>query len=107
MGRSEEKNLSESGIQIMDYKLVVHNKALKEIQRLSPINIKRVQHKIERLKTNPRPPGHKKMEGYISNRTTEQECYRIRIGDIRVIYTIEDQIITITVLQVSKRGDIY
>lgn len=91
----------------MSYKLVVHPKALKDIQKLSTSNIKRVEAKIEHLTTNPRPPGYKKMIGYESDRALGQECYRIRIGDIRAIYTIEEQIITVTVVQVEKRGDIY
>lgn len=91
----------------MNYKLIVHPKALKEMQRLGMNNFKRVEQKIEQLVHNPRPHGCKKMIGYQSERMPGQECYRIRIGDIRAIYTIEEQIITITVVQVEKRGDIY
>lgn len=91
----------------MNYRLIIHPKAEKDIDKLHTQTAERVIKKILALKTNPRPPGYKKMIGYESDRALGQECYRIRIGDIRAIYTIEEQIITITVVQVEKRGDIY
>ncbi len=91
----------------MIYELKIHPKALKDIQKLSPLNIQRVRFKIEKLKNNPRPEGHKKLTNYESDRINIKELYRIRIGDIRAIYSIEEKIITVTVIQVQKRGDIY
>lgn len=91
----------------MSYILNIHPKALKEIQRLSSQDIKRVEKKIDALTTNPRPNGYIKMTNYESERVSSDEFYRIKIGDNRITYIIEDKIITITIVQVKKRGDIY
>jgi mRNA-degrading endonuclease RelE of RelBE toxin-antitoxin system len=54
----------------MNYKLIVHIKAIKDIQQLSTINIKRAESKIEQLVQNPRPPGYKNWRD--SNQTEPQ-----------------------------------
>jgi mRNA interferase RelE/StbE len=51
------------------------------------------------LSENPRPYGYKKLVG--------RDAYRIRIGDYRIIYEIEDKIITVTVIDVGHRKEIY
>ena len=49
-----------------------------------PDNIqKRISEKILNLESNPRPPGIRKLQG--------EEGYRLRIGDYRVLYTVNDQ----------------
>ncbi|MFN3490381.1 MAG: type II toxin-antitoxin system RelE family toxin [Emticicia sp.] len=91
----------------MSYRIIIHPKALKEIQALARVEIDRAKQKIYDLAENPYPAGYKKLSGFKSDRTTIKQCYRIRVGDYRVIYTIEQEIITITIVQVKKRGDIY
>jgi len=51
------------------------------------------------LEENPRPPGSKKLKG--------RAGYRLRIGDYRVIYEIEDNILRVIVIDVGHRKDIY
>ena len=48
----------------------------------------------------PRPPGCKKLEG-------KRSYYRIRVGDYRVIYTINDGILRVLVVEVGHRGSVY
>ncbi len=91
----------------MNYKLSIHPKALKEIQKLPQHLILRIEKKIDNLLETPRPNGYKKLTNFESDRSPNEDCYRIRIGNIRVIYTIQDQIVTVTIIQVQKRGDIY
>jgi mRNA interferase RelE/StbE len=91
----------------MSYKLVIHPKAEKEIEKLHSISAKNVIKKVFNLVENPRPNGYKKLTNFQSERSNKLECYRIRVGDIRIIYTIEENIITVNVIQVQKRGDIY
>ncbi|MDZ7935730.1 MAG: type II toxin-antitoxin system RelE/ParE family toxin [Emticicia sp.] len=91
----------------MSYNIIIDNKAKKEIKKLHPIFAKKVIVKIFELANNPRPQGYIKMSGYESDRVASDEYYRIRVGDNRIIYTIQDNIITVTVVQVKKRGDIY
>jgi mRNA interferase RelE/StbE len=89
------------------YRLIIHPKAEKEFKKLENNLGKRLIDKIYSLSDNPRPTGYKKLTNYKSNRTPDKSCFRIRLGDIRIIYTIEDDIITVTIVQIKKRGDIY
>lgn len=59
----------------------------------------RITEKINMLMTNPRPPDCKKLQN--------SENYRIRIGEWRVIYRIEDNILLITVLKIGHRREVY
>ncbi len=61
---------------------------------------KRIARRIEALATEPRPSGVKKLEG-------EKDLYRIREGDFRIIYRIEDRILLILVLGIGNRRDVY
>lgn len=91
----------------MTYKIIITKKAEKDIEKLHRILAGGVLKKIFALEHNPRPPGYKKMNGYESDRAPNEQCYRIRVGDNRIVYTIEDMIVIVTVIQVKKRGDIY
>ena len=55
---------------------------------------------ILNLADNPRPFGVKKLEGF-------DDFYRIKKGNHRIIYTIEDDILTVEVLKVGNRKDVY
>lgn len=52
------------------------------------------------LETNPRPNNSRQLEGF-------RNTYRLRVGDWRIIYTVEDDRLVITVIRVGSRGDIY
>jgi mRNA interferase RelE/StbE len=54
---------------------------------------------LRQLADNPRPHGCKKLEGSV--------LYRIRIGDYRLIYDIEDHIIKVTVVKIGHRKEVY
>lgn len=82
------------------YLLEIKPSALKAIDKL-PLPIKaQVKGATESLKNNPRPAGHRKLSG-------GSGLYRIRSGDYRIIYAIEDQIITVTVVKVAHRKEVY
>jgi mRNA interferase RelE/StbE len=51
------------------------------------------------LEANPRPFGYKKLKG--------REAYRIRVGNYRIIYEIEDRILKVTVVDAGDRKEIY
>ena len=82
------------------YKLSIKKSAQKDIRKLPRIYIKRVTLAIYELANDPRPSGSKKMSGYTN-------LWRIRVGVYRVLYTIEDGILTIKVLEIGHRKDIY
>ena len=62
--------------------------------------LNRTRQAIHSLAENPRPSGYKKMMGY-------ENLYRIRVGDWRIIYAIEDDKLVILILTVAPRGRIY
>ena len=81
------------------YSVLITRSAEKEIAHL-PVGIRRlVVRRIQALAHDPRPHGSQKLTG--------EEKYRIRQGDYRVVYTIEDAIITVTVVRVAHRSEVY
>jgi mRNA interferase RelE/StbE len=60
----------------------------------------RISRRIDTLAERPRPDGVKKLEG-------EGCLYRVRIGDYRIIYSIEDKLLLVLVLTLDKRADVY
>lgn len=81
------------------YTIIYENAALKQLDKLPQNIANRIRAKINDLEENPRPHGCLKLTGF--------EAYRIRIGDYRVIYNIEDSILTVTVIKISHRRDVY
>jgi len=60
----------------------------------------RIQTKIDDLAIEPRPNGVKKLKG-------EENSYRIRVGDYRVIYDIFDDVLLVSVVEVGHRSEVY
>jgi mRNA interferase RelE/StbE len=60
----------------------------------------RIATRIDRLAENPRPRGVKKL-------SDKERLYRIRVGDYRVVYRINDDILLVLVVRVGSRGDVY
>ena len=82
------------------YEIQFKTSAAKEFRKL-PIEIKiRLQKAINALQIEPRPPGMKKLAG-------EDDLYRIRVGDYRVIYKIDDAVLLITVMRIRHRREVY
>lgn len=86
---------------MIQYKIRNTKTAEKQLQKL-PKDIQiRILNKCKSLCLNPRGPDTKKMVGWDYNQ------YRVRVGDYRIIYTIEDDIVLITVIKIGHRNDIY
>ena len=60
----------------------------------------RIQSKIDDLSIEPRPDGVKKLQG-------EENSYRIRVGEYRVVYEIYDDILLVSIVRVGHRNKIY
>ncbi len=82
------------------YKVRIKRKAQKQIEKLSKSTQDRVLHKIRNLSDEPRPPGSRKIVG-------SENSWRIRVGDYRILYTIEDNILLVEVIRVRHRKDAY
>ena len=84
----------------MSYQIEFSRGARKHFRKL-PLNIqKRIGTKINELAIEPRPNGVKKLKG-------EDNLYRIRVGDYRVVYEIEDNVLLIIVIRVKHRNEVY
>ncbi len=83
----------------MFYKLNISRKAQKFLTTVSATDYQRIKENIANLAQNPRPPNCLKLKG--------REAWRIRVGDYRVIYEIADEIVTITVVEIGHRREIY
>ncbi|MBS3027683.1 MAG: type II toxin-antitoxin system RelE/ParE family toxin [Dolichospermum sp. DET50] len=84
----------------MSYQIELTRGAVKQLKKL-PIDIReRIDLKIQELSVEPRPDGVKKLESELS-------IYRIRVGDYRVIYQIQDDIVLVTIVKVKHRKDVY
>ena len=81
------------------YNLRIKRDAEKEIRRLPKSDIKRIVTKILQLAEDPRPQGCEKLKG--------EEGYRIRQGDYRIVYLINDADRLVQVITVGHRRDVY
>lgn len=84
------------------YSIQITRRAAKELARIAKADGKiarRISDAIKALAAAPRPDGVKKLTG--------TEGYRIRVGEYRVLYTIDDGTVTVVVFRVRKRGDAY
>ena len=82
------------------YKIEFTPKADRIFSKLPESLREEITLQIDELSKNPRPPGVKKLKG-------GKNEYRIRIKNYRVIYSIEDSILLIIILNLGDRKDIY
>ena len=81
------------------YKIIIEQRAIKEIESLPNEIIQDIIDSIRQLRTNPRPYGVKKLTGGIG--------WRIRVRDYRILYTIGDKQKLITIYRVRHRREAY
>src|SRR6266567_7197545 len=71
-----------------------------ELEAIASPSFEKVEEKLLSFRDNPRPPGCKKMKD-------REGAWRIRSGDYRIIYDINDSATTVTVVRVGHRKEIY
>jgi len=84
---------------VASYNVLIKRSAAKELEGLPPKIRRQVAAKVAGLAVTPRPQGVEKLSG--------QEKYRIRQGDYRVLYSIDDSAETVTVVKIGHRRDVY
>jgi mRNA interferase RelE/StbE len=84
----------------MSYAIVISKSVQKQIDNLPNDVVERVIEKIQNLASEPRPDGIVKLKGFDNE-------YRIRIGDYRVRYEIDDESQLVQILQCKHRKDVY
>ena len=83
------------------YKVVIKKSAAKELQDIpGRKDRQRLVERIRRLAGNPRPMGAEKLSG-------TRDKYRIRQGNFRVLYEVEDDVLIVYVVKIADRKDVY
>ncbi len=82
-----------------DFKIEIKRSAAKELEKIQKKDRDRIIERIRALSADPRPPQSKKLSG--------EEKYRIRQGDYRILYQIYDEVITVVVVRVAHRREVY
>ncbi|ELP56564.1 MULTISPECIES: type II toxin-antitoxin system RelE family toxin [Microcystis] len=83
-----------------NYQIRLKTSAAKEFKKLPSSIRQRVSDSLEKLQQDPRPSGVVKLKG-------EDKMYRLRVGDYRIVYTIEDNDKIIKVTRIGHRQDVY
>ncbi|MDQ2747083.1 MAG: type II toxin-antitoxin system RelE/ParE family toxin [Acidobacteriota bacterium] len=84
----------------MTYRVEIVGAAKRQFKKLSKDNQRRVLDEIEKLADNPRPRGYKQLR-------SEEVLFRLRVGDYRVIYEINERVLLVLVLTVAHRREVY
>jgi len=85
---------------MVHYAVRFRRSAEKDLRRLGAAIRRRVLRSIDALAVNPRPVGCHRLYG-------SENAYRIRVGDYRVIYTIDDDILIVAIERVRHRREVY
>ena len=81
------------------YKILVKPSAVKEIEASPKRDRQRIVARIQRLSSDPRPPGCQKLSG--------QDNFRLRQGAYRIVYSVNDDELSLLVVKVGHRKDVY
>lgn len=81
------------------YRLEFRPAALRALRKLDSVTAERVRGAIVLLANEPRPPASRKLSG--------RDAYRVRVGDYRIIYTIDDSQLIVVVVLVGHRSGNY
>jgi mRNA interferase RelE/StbE len=84
----------------VSYQVEIAPAAQRDVQRLPPEVIRKVDAAMVELEQTPRPPGCTKLEG-------SDDEHRVRVGDYRILYVIDDKAKLVTIARVRHRRDAY
>ena len=83
----------------MSYRIELRPAAVRALRKVHPDHRKRIQGAIALLAQDPRPPGAKSLRG--------RHGFRVRVGDYRIIYTVQDDVLLVVVVDLGHRREIY
>ncbi len=81
------------------YKVFFRESVEKDFRGIPKKDLQKILHRIKFLSDEPRPPGHEKLTG--------QERYRVRQVQYRIVYSIQDKEVTVRIVEVGQRKDVY
>jgi mRNA interferase RelE/StbE len=79
------------------YSVLFRKSVRGDLARIPKLDVRRIMERIAALASDPRPPGCEKVSA--------QERYRVRQGNYRIVYSIQDQELTVWVVRVGARKD--
>lgn len=82
-----------------EYETFFKESVWKDLRKVPKAKLKKILSRIRKLNDNPRPTGCEKLTG--------QELYRIRQGKYRIVYSIQDDELTVWVIKVGHRKNVY
>ena len=80
------------------YRLAFKNSVAKDLRSIPNVDVQGILERFDELASNPRPLGSEKLSG--------QERYRVRQGDYRIIYEIDDDVLVVVVVKVGHRREV-
>lgn len=84
----------------MSYRIEFVRSAAKSYRQLDPVLQRRVDRELRRLCEAPRHPGVIRLQA-------NDELYRVRIGDLRLIFSVEDDMLLVLIVKIGQRGSVY
>ena len=84
----------------MTYRIEFVRSAARSYSRLDPVLQRRVNRELSRLRETPRHPGVIRLQ-------TNDELYRVRIGDLRLLFSVEDDVLLVLIVKLGQRGSVY
>jgi len=81
------------------YKIFIKKSAVSELEDIPKKDIKQIIRRIQALAQNPRPHGSQKLSA--------KEQYRIRQGNFRIVYSIQDEEFTVHIVKIGHRREVY
>ena len=84
----------------MSYRIEVKKSAAKSLRKIPKADQKRIADKIDSLAENPPNPDTTKMKG-------NNPFHKVRVGDYRIVYEIHEAVLSILIVKIGHRKDIY
>ena len=84
----------------MSYRVEFVRSAAKTYSRLDAVLQRRVDRELNRLSETPRHPGVIRLQ-------SADDLYRVRIGDLRLLFNVEDQVLVVLIVKIGQRGSVY
>lgn len=81
------------------YEILFKESVWKDLRKIPKNHLKKILSRIEKLANDPRPAGCEKLTG--------EELYRVRQGSYRIVYSIQDNELTVWVITVGHRKEVY
>ena len=81
------------------YELIYLPSITKDLRGIPKVEVRRILQKAEKLREDPYPAGSIKLSG--------RDRYRIRHGDYRILYRVDDTYVVVTVVKIGHRRDVY